>query len=52
MSASQHENALERAAHPEHHPAFDQFVATISRFAHLTAAHGTASRRIRPLPTT
>ena len=30
MSASQHENALERAAHPEHHPAFDQFVATIS----------------------
>ena len=30
MSASQHENALERAAHPEQHPAFDQFVATIS----------------------
>ena len=30
MSASQHENALERAAHPEQHPAFDQLVATIS----------------------
>lgn len=30
MSASQHERALERAVYPEQHPAFDQFVATIS----------------------